>query len=144
MLQTNEKDYKKTESIALYCRVGSGTIQADAWAIEHQKKALAQWAADRGFTPEQLVYLVDIGFSGCTLDRPGIRQFLSGDRKYTMLVAVNFSRFARDLSLVDALVDYADTQGATIYALKEQISLNQWKHEQDQLVYTLLKGGADK
>lgn len=144
MLQTNEKDYKKTELIALYCRVGSGNIQADAWAIEHQKKVLAQWTANQGFAPKQLVYLVDIGFPGCTLDRPGIQQFLSGDRKYTMLVAVDFSRFARDLSLVDALVDYADTQGATIYALKEQISLNQWKHEQDQLVYTLLKGGADK
>ena len=53
-----------------------------------------------------------------------------------------FSRFSRDLFLADELIDYADIQGTTLYVLNQDISLNQWKREQDQRLYALLKGGA--
>lgn len=86
--------------------------------------------------------MVDSGFSGRTLDRPGIQKFLSGDRKYAIMAAMDFSRFSRDLFLADELIDYADTQGTTLYVLNQDISLNQWKRERDQRLYALLKGGA--
>ena len=80
MLQTNEKDNKKIEYIALYCRVDSANSQVNTLGILTQKKRLALWAEQQGFTPEQIIYLVDSGFSGRTLNRPGIQKFLSGDR----------------------------------------------------------------
>ena len=76
MLQTNEKDNKKIEYIALYCRVDSANSQVNTLGILTQKKRLALWAEQQGFTPEQIIYLVDSGFSGRTLDRPGIQKFL--------------------------------------------------------------------
>ena len=142
MLQTNEKDNKKIEYIALYCRVDSANSQANTLGIQIQKKRLALWAEQQGFTPEQIIYLVESGFSGRTLDRPGIQKFLSGARKYAIVAAVDFSRFSRDLFLADELIDYADIQGTTLYVLNQDISLNQWKREQDQRLYALLKGGA--
>ena len=170
MLQTNEKDNKKIEYIALYCRVDSANSQVNTLGILTQKKKieyrpffgrfvsptikynivgiktnktrLALWAEQQGFTPEQIIYLVDSGFSGRTLDRPGIQKFLSGDRKYAIMAAMDFSRFSRDLFLADELIDYADTQGTTLYVLNQDISLNQWKRERDQRLYALLKGGA--
>lgn len=142
MLQTNEKDNKKIEYIALYCRVDSANSQVNTLGILTQKKRLALWAEQQGFTPEQIIYLVDSGFSGRTLDRPGIQKFLSGDRKYAIVAAVDFSRFSRDLFLADELIDYADIQGTTLYVLNQDISLNQWKRERDQRLYALLKGGA--
>ena len=135
MLQTNEKDNKKIEYIALYCRVDSANSQVNTLGILTQKKRLALWAEQQGFTPEQIIYLVDSGFSGRTLDRPG-------DRKYAIMAAMDFSRFSRDLFLADELIDYADTQGTTLYVLNQDISLNQWKRERDQRLYALLKGGA--
>ena len=135
MLQTNEKDNKKIEYIALYCRVDSANSQVNTLGILTQKKRLALWAEQQGFTPEQIIYLVDSGFSGRTLNRPGIQKFLSGDRKYAIMAAV-------DLFLADELIDYADTQGTTLYVLNQDISLNQWKRERDQRLYALLKGGA--
>ena len=142
MLQTNEKDNKKIEYIALYCRVDSANSQVNTLGILTQKKRLALWAEQQGFTPEQIIYLVDSGFSGRTLDRPGNQKFLSGDRKYAIMAAMDFSRFSRDLFLADELIDYADTQGTTLYVLNQDISLNQWKRERDQRLYALLKGGA--
>ena len=58
------------------------------------------------------------------------------------MAAMDFSRFSRDLFLADELIDYADTQGTTLYVLNQDISLNQWKREQAQRLYALLKGGA--
>ena len=142
MLQTNEKDNKKIEYIALYCRVDSANSQANDLGIEAQKERLALWAKQQGFTQEQIIYLVDSGFSGRTLNRPSIQQFLSGGRRYAVVAAVDFSRFSRDLALADELIDYADTQGTTLYAVNQDISLNQWKRERNQYLYALLKGGA--
>ncbi len=142
MLQTNEKDNKKIEYIALYCRVNSANSQANDLGIKAQKERLALWAKQQGFTQEQIIYLVDSGFSGRTLGRPGIQQFLSGGRRYAVVAAVDFSRFSRDLALADELIDYADTQGTTLYAVNQDTSLNQWKRERDQYLYALLKGGA--
>lgn len=142
MLQTNEKDNKKIEYIALYCRVNSANSQANDLGIKAQKERLALWAKQQGFTQEQIIYLVDSGFSGRTLDRPGIQQFLSDGRRYAVVAAVDFSRFSRDLALADELIDYADTQGTTLYAVNQDTSLNQWKRERDQYLYALLKGGA--
>ena len=144
MLKTNEKDNNKIEYIALYCRVDSANSQVNDLGIESQKKRLAQWAEQQGFTHEQIIFLVDSGFSGRTLDRPGIRQFLSGDRRYAIVAAVDFSRFSRDMLLADRLVDYADTQGTTLYSINDEVSLNRWKQERDQFLYVLLKGGAEE
>ena len=44
----------------------------------------------------------------------------------------------QDLFLADELIDYADTQGTTLYVLNQDISLNQWKRERDQRLYALL------
>ena len=49
MLQTNEKDNKKIEYIALYCRVDSANSQANDLGIEAQKERLALWAKQQGF-----------------------------------------------------------------------------------------------
>lgn len=144
MFKTNEEDYKKIEYIALYGRVASGNTEVSNREIAAQKATLVHWAEQQGYSPEQPVILVDDGFSGLILDRPGIQQFFSGKRNYAMLVAVDFSRFARDVFLIDRLVDDAEAQGTTVYALKEQTSFNQWKRERDQFFSTLLKGGAGK
>lgn len=105
MFKTNEKDCKKIEYVALYCRVASGNTEASNQEIAAQKAKLVDWAKQQGYSSEQMVILVDDGFSGLTLDRPGLQQVFSGNRSYAMLVAVNFSRFGRDLSLVARLVD---------------------------------------
>ena len=90
-------------------------------------------AAGRGLYPRKTGGVV-------SLQKP--LQFLSGDRKYAIVAAVDFSQFSRDLFLADELIDYADTQGTTLYVLNQDISLNQWKRERDQRLYALLKGGA--
>lgn len=144
MLQTNKKDNKKIEYIALYCRVDSVNSQVNDLGIEAQKKHLALWAKQQGFSQEQIIYLVDSGFSGRTLDRPGIQQFLSGDRRYKIVAAVDFSRFSRNLALADELIDYADRLGTTLFAVKQNVSLNDWKRNRDQWLYALLKGGAEQ
>lgn len=104
MLQTNEKDNKKIEYIALYCRVDSANSQVNTLGILTQKKRLALWAEQQGFTPEQIIYLVDSGFSGRTLDRPGIQKFLSGDRKYAIMAAMVFPGSAVICSLLTNLL----------------------------------------
>ena len=142
MLQTNKKDNKKIEYIALYCRVATPNREASQLAIEGQKKLLTEWALKQGFSQEQIVYLIDIGFSGLTLDRPGIQEFLSGKRNYIAVAAVDFSRFCRDIVLADDLIGYADIQGITLYAVNEKLNLNRWKRRRNQRWYALLKGGA--
>lgn len=144
MVKTNEKDNKKIKYIALYCRVAISDPKADISEITAQKKQLEHWAKQQGYTPEQIITLIDNGFSGFTLERPGIQQFLSGKQKYAALVAVNLSRFARDAFLIGKIVDHAEVHGTTVYAIKEQTSLNQWKQEWNQFYSALLKGGAGK
>ena len=122
------------------CRFGKQSSQH--FGDSNTEKRLALWAEQQGFTPEQIIYLVESGFSGRYSCRPGIQKFLSGDRKYAIVAAVDFSRFSVICSLLTNFIDYADIQGTTLYVLNQDISLNQWKREQDQRLYALLKGGA--
>lgn len=144
MLQTNQKDYNKTEYIALYCRVATMNQQADDLLIEAQKQRLMEWASQHEYKSDQVDIILEIGFSGRTLNRLGIQQIFSGPRKYAVVVAVKSTRFCRDSALLDKLIDMAEVRGTVLYSLDFPVSLNQERRKMAMISDALLKGGAAK
>lgn len=142
MLQTNKKDNKKIEYIALYCRVATMNQQTDDLLMKAQKHRLLEWATQQGYTSDQVTIISDVGFSGQTLNRPGIQQILFGSPKYAVVAAVKCSRFCRDSALLDKFISLAEAQGTVLYSLDFPISLNQQHREMALVLDALLKGGA--
>lgn len=98
-----------------YLRVSTGE-QADSGAgLAAQRAAITREAVTRGW--ENIEFVEDGGFSGGTLNRPGISALLPKLRRDDVLVVAKLDRLSR--SLVDAvgLLETSQRHGWTLVAL---------------------------
>ena len=117
MLQSNGKD--KIEYVALYCRVATAGQFSDE-AVKMQ--------ADKG-DPAQ----------------DALTEMMQEMKRYggkTLAAAVSADRFCRNLWKRHCLMQTADAQDTTLYALRENTALNDEAQMQTALCTALLKGGA--
>ena len=131
MLQSNGKD--KIEYVALYCRAATAGQFSDE-AVKMQKAELLHWLnakvvrdfADKG-NPAQ----------------DALTEMMQEMKRYggkTLAAAVSADRFCRNLWKRHCLMQTADAQDTTLYAIRENSVLND--EAQMTLCVALLKGGA--
>ena len=97
--KTTAKPTKKMGITALYCRLSrdDGT-EGDSNSIANQKKLLAKYAKEHGFTNTR--FYVDDGYTGTNFNRPDFQRMLADmDMGYISTVIVKATR-ARSTSAV--------------------------------------------
>ena len=102
---------KQNETIigitALYCRLSRDDgAEGESNSIANQKKLLAKYAKDHGFTNTK--FYVDDGYTGTNFNRPGFQQMLEDmEMGYISTVIVkDSSRFGRNYLEVGQYTDY--------------------------------------
>ena len=102
---------KQNETIigitALYCRLSRDDgAEGDSNSIANQKKLLAKYAKEHGFTNTK--FYVDDGYTGTNFNRPGFQQMLEDmEMGYISTVIVkDSSRFGRNYLEVGQYTDY--------------------------------------
>ena len=97
--KTTAKPTEKMGITALYCRLSrdDGT-EGDSNSIANQKKLLAKYAKEHGFTNTR--FYVDDGYTGTNFNRPDFQRMLADmDMGYISTVIVkDSSRFGRMIS----------------------------------------------
>ena len=79
--------------VALYIRVSTLEQALEGYSIEEQKRRLISYCKARGWTIVEI--LVDPGFSGSNLERPGIQTLISHIRDYDMVLVYKLDRLSR-------------------------------------------------
>lgn len=105
--KTTAKPTEKMGITALYCRLSrdDGT-EGDSNSIANQKKLLAKYAKEHGFTNTR--FYVDDGYTGTNFNRPDFQRMLADmDMGYISTVIVkDSSRFGRNYLEVGQYTDY--------------------------------------
>ncbi len=96
-----------------YLRV-STEDQAERHGIDAQRRTIAHEAARRDWTVE---YVVDGGYSGSTLDRPGLANLLARLRRDDVLVVARLDRLFRSLADFASLMQRSTRQRWSFVAL---------------------------
>ncbi len=85
------------KKIYLYGRLShEDELQGDSNSIINQRKILAKYAEDNGFTPYEFIY--DDGYSGAVFDRPAFSEMIEEVEagKVSTIIVKDMSRFGRD------------------------------------------------
>lgn len=138
MLQSNEKD--KIEYVALYCRVASANQFSDE-AVKMQEKQLLHWLSASEINAKGVRVFSDKGNPA----QDALNEMMQEVKRYggkTLAAAVSADRFSRNIWKLDRLIQTADAQGITLYAIRENAVLNDLTQVQTTLCAALLKGGA--
>lgn len=85
-------DGEKTVRVVIYIRV-STQEQIEGYSIDEQKRRLIAYCKARGWQVVEI--LVDPGFSGSNLDRPGIQTLISHIKEYDMVLVYKLDRLSR-------------------------------------------------
>lgn len=99
---------RATEKItALYCRLSQeDSIDGESNSITNQRKILESFARENHFT--NLLFFVDDGYSGTTMNRPGFQKMLEeveADRVSTVIVK-DLSRFSRNSAMAGMYINF--------------------------------------
>lgn len=107
-MQTKTKQNNEPMGItALYCRLSRDDgAEGESNSIANQKKLLAKYAKEHGFTNTKLY--VDDGYTGTNFNRPGFQQMLEDmEMGYISTIIVkDSSRFGRNYLEVGQYTDY--------------------------------------
>lgn len=136
MLQSNGKD--KIEYVALYCRAAT-TDQFSDEAVKMQEDALLH----RIKASEVNANVVRIFAGKGDPAQDALTKMMQEMKRYggkTLAAAVSADRFCRNLWKRHCLMQTADAQDTTLYAIRENSVLND--EAQMTLCVALLKGGA--
>lgn len=79
--------------VVLYIRVSTMEQALEGYSIEEQKRRLIAYCKARGWNIVEI--LVDPGYSGSNLDRPGIQTLISHIRNYDMVLVYKLDRLSR-------------------------------------------------
>lgn len=79
--------------VVLYIRVSTLEQALEGYSIEEQKRRLIAYCKARGWSIVEI--LVDPGYSGSNLDRPGIQTLISHIREYDMVLVYKLDRLSR-------------------------------------------------
>lgn len=79
--------------VVIYIRVSTLEQAQEGYSIDEQKKRLIAYCKARGWTIVEI--LVDPGFSGSNLERPGIQALISHIKDYDMVLVYKLDRLSR-------------------------------------------------
>lgn len=79
--------------VVIYIRVSTLEQALEGYSIEEQKRRLIAYCKARGWTIVEI--LVDPGYSGSNLERPGIQTLISHIREYDMVLVYKLDRLSR-------------------------------------------------
>ena len=136
MLQSNGKD--KIEYVALYCRVATAGQFSDE-AVKVQEDELLHWLKASEINTKVVRVFADKGNPA----QDALTEMMQEMKRYggkTHAAAVSADRFSRTIWKLDHLIQLADAQDTTLYAIREDAMLND--EAQMTLCVALLKGGA--
>lgn len=108
--------------VAIYLRCSTADQAASGLGIEAQRAACEAYVA--AFHPgADVVFYVDAGLSGGTLDRPGLSQLRAAvrARKVAAVVVKKMDRASRSLSDLLALVAEIESRGAAFISVDERV-----------------------
>ena len=79
----------------IYCRIDENNSEMIPDIIAAQKNSIVGYAKQHGI--DIIRYYEDIGYSGCDLERPGIKHLLKDakDGAFNMVLVYNLDRFFR-------------------------------------------------
>lgn len=86
-------DGDKKVRVVIYIRVSTQEQAQEGYSIEEQKRRLIAYCKARGWQVVEI--LVDPGFSGANLDRPGIQTLISHIKEYDMVLVYKLDRLSR-------------------------------------------------
>lgn len=86
-------DNEVSKRVALYIRVSTLEQAVEGYSIEEQKSRLISYCKARGWNVVEV--LVDPGFSGSNLERPGIQTLISHVQNYDMVLVYKLDRLSR-------------------------------------------------
>lgn len=86
---TNSKPLR----VVIYIRVSTMEQALEGYSIEEQKRRLIAYCKARGWTIVEV--LVDPGYSGSNLDRPGIQTLIAHIKNYDMVLVYKLDRLSR-------------------------------------------------
>jgi DNA invertase Pin-like site-specific DNA recombinase len=114
----------KNQTVLAYSRVSTEEQSVSGLGLDAQRSALQAEAARRGW--ESVVYVVDEGKSGKTLNRPGISEALralaAGDA--SVLVVTKLDRLSRSLLDFATLMEQARREGWSLIVLDVGIDMS--------------------
>ena len=114
------KNNTETKNIALYIR----TASADANAVDMQRTQLNEYVAELNTKEENLSVkeYSDIGFSGSSIDRPGLNELLTYAQtgQLDLIVTTDNIRLSRNLTDVTELVNEFENSGVITDTCHEQ------------------------
>lgn len=135
MLQSNGKD--KIEYVALYCRAATAGQFSDE-AVKVQEDELLHWLKASEINAKVVRVFADKGNPA----QDALTEMMQEMKRYggeTHAAAVSADRFSRTIWKLDHLIQLADAQDTTLYAIREDAMLND--EAQMTLCVALLKGG---
>ena len=84
---------EKSLRVALYVRVSTVEQAQEGYSIDEQKRRLVDYCKARGWIVAEV--LVDPGYSGSNLNRPGIQTLISHIKNYDMALVYKLDRLSR-------------------------------------------------
>lgn len=104
-----------------YVRVSTDTQAETGYGIDVQRQRIAAYATAMGFEVGE--YIVDDGYSGATLDRPGLRKIVEmiENDEVERVVVYKLDRLSRSLrNLLDMYEDVFKRNGVALVSVSEQ------------------------
>ena len=94
----NQENEPKQKRAAAYLRVSTDNqAMEDSYGLPAQEDAILSYARNQGI--EVVAFFVDDGYSGATLDRPGLQELIkeSGSKSFDVVLVAKMDRVARDV-----------------------------------------------
>ena len=94
----NQENEPKQKRAAAYLRVSTDNqAMEDSYGLPAQEDAILSYARNQGI--EVVAFFVDDGYSGATLDRPGLQELIkeSGTKSFDVVLVAKMDRVARDV-----------------------------------------------
>lgn len=108
-----------------YLRVSSDGQAEHGYGLDVQRERIAAYAVSQGFAIDE--FIVDDGYSGTTIDRPGLKRLLvlceSGEMTHGMVIVYKLDRLSRSLkNLLNVYSDYFEKNDVFLASVSEQFS----------------------
>ncbi len=108
---------------AAYLRVSTDNqAMEDSFGLPAQEEAILTYARKQGI--EVVAFFIDDGYSGATLDRPGLQQLMkeSGSKSFDVVLVARMDRVARDVYYALFIEKELLINGIEIVSVSEPVS----------------------
>ena len=108
----------------LYCRVSTLEQAKEGYSIEAQKESMQKYAEAMGYSIFDTI--IDDGFSGKNLDRPGIQKVIKivQQKLINVVIIYKLDRLSRSVKNVLELVELLEKYNVTLFSLNENLDLS--------------------